>query len=170
MTRSLSPSRTLALSLAAVALCAGSAAAQIRFLNGGVRDVGTRPIDPRIAERLRSLMKHLADLPDGSFIGAVNGRGAPVVVRNGMTLTLTGKGFDQRRSLSLVALFPQAAGSTGAMLKIVDWSDTRITAVIPADQTWLPADTDTARLVVQTVRASGVEQELTIPNVRFRTH
>jgi hypothetical protein len=160
----------LGLSIALLTLAAGTASAQIRLFNDGVRDVGPRPIDTRVAERLRAPMKHLADLPDGSFIAAINARRAPVTVRNGMTLTIAGKGFDQRRTMSMVALFPQTAGSTGAMLKIVDWSDMRITAVIPADQNWLTANVDTARLVIQTVRPNGVERELTIPNLHFRTN
>ncbi|WP_029934693.1 hypothetical protein [Sphingomonas sp. UNC305MFCol5.2] len=149
-------------------LTSHTANAQARLSNGGLRDIVSRPIDPRAAERLRARMHHLVDLPDGSYIAQVNGRGAPVTLRNGMTLVISGKGFDQRRALSIVGLFPQAAGSTGAQLKILDWSDTRITVVVPADQTWLTADSDTARLVVQAVRANGIEQRLVIPNVHFR--
>ena len=59
--------------------------------------------DPRI--RYQIVSRNLAIIPDGSFINTVNGRQTNIVVKPSDTVCISGKGFDQRRTKSIVGLF-----------------------------------------------------------------
>ena len=109
--------------------------------------------DPAIVERILAT-QHLATLPDGSFIAAINGRQKDIRLRPGDKVTIIGKGFDQRRDLSFVSLFPPDR-STGAMLNIISWSDSKIVATVPVGNSSISQSTTDARLSVQVVRPNG---------------
>lgn len=104
----------------------------------------------RPAPQLKFLL-HLADYPDGGYILDINGHRTLPLLRGGMMLVITGKGFAARHPKSIVALF-DGDQTTGATLTIDDWSDTRVVVEIPASQTVLIHSTLRARLLLQGVR------------------
>lgn len=120
----------------------------------------TAPQADRLAGRLR-----LATYPDGGYIATINGRHALPILRNGMRLTIEGKGFAARMPHSTVAVF-DGDKTTGATLVIIAWSDTRVVVDIAANQNVLTASTSHARLLLQGVK-DGFLTRYELKNLRF---
>lgn len=147
-----------------IAIGTGPASAQVHPIPRG--EIKPK-IDPGAAKRLPALRLHLADLADGSYIADINGRGRPIEVRNGMTLVFNGKGFGARSARSIVTL---SNGTTGPILKIIDWSETRVTVVVPVDQNFYTADTNGLRLRLQGPGRDRFLANFEVTGVRFRAN
>lgn len=123
-----------------------------------------KTLTPAQAERLAGRLR-LATYPDGGYIATINGRTMLPILRNGMRLTIEGKGFAGRMPNSMVGLF-DGDKTTGATLVISAWSDTKVVVDIAANQNVLTANTSRARLLLQGVR-DGFMTRYEVKNLRF---
>ncbi|MGY4399057.1 hypothetical protein ACVWZA_004270 [Sphingomonas sp. UYAg733] len=152
-----------ALLMLAITTTASASATEVRATDRPM----TRQIDPRLAERMADrLSTKLMVNPDGSYISDINGRGRPLVFRNGMTLVINGRGFDQRKAQSMVSLY-DGDKWTGAALAILSWTDVQVTARIAPDQNVLTQNTLNARLLLQGVSTSSYLTRFEVRNIRF---
>ena len=136
--------------------------------NIDLKDRHLELIDPAKMRQLSELAarRHLADYPDGGYIADINGRNTALILRPGMKVAINGKGFAQRAQASNVGLFAGAATS-GMLLNIISWSDTRVIVVVSSDPARLIPASNQVRMILQGVKAGNVWSRYEVENIRF---
>ena len=123
-------------------------------------DLGSSVAKPKI-ERPPGAQLIIAKFPDGGYITRISSR----VLRPGMRVIVTGKGFGARSDQSLIGLY-NGAETTGMLCSVNVWSDTQIIFDVPLSQTRPFPTTDNARLSIQVVK-NGILTPYTLTRIRF---